>query len=424
MAVYRFISETLSSMFIAQFHSHFVTHLDRYLDLLRQMVGINSFTANPSGVDALGDLTAQVLNTLDFQAEFIQSTNPGYGRHLFLARGADPSAPTVVMVSHLDTVFSPEEELANAFHWRRDGQRIYGPGTVDIKGGTVMIYMLLDAIQVLAPAALDKTNWLICLDASEEALSLDFAGHCAQKMPMDTLACLVFEGGTPKSAAYPVVTARKGRAAFSIHVEGKSAHAGNSHPLGANAIVQMAHVIQKVAALTDYEKQLTFNVGRVSGGTVINRVPHQAHALVEMRCFAPLVFDAAVQSMLALNDISDITSQDGYRCRVKVQLSEQTEPWPRNPATERLFAVWQAAGEAQGITVTREERGGLSDGNMLWSRAPVLDGLGPAGNNAHCSERSPDGSKDQEYVLASSFVPKAMINLRGLLRLLGMEEAL
>ena len=58
-----------------------------------------------------------------------------------------------------------------------------------------------------------------------------------------------------------------------------------------------------------------------------------------------------------------------------------------------------------------EERGGLSDGNLIWDAVPTLDGLGPWGDNDHCSERSPDGAKLPEFVDASSFVPKAMLNI-------------
>ena len=42
------------------------------------------------------------------------------------------------------------------------------------------------------------------------------------------------------------------------------------------------------------------------------------------------------------------------------------------------------------------------------------DALGPVGGNAHCSERSEDGSKLPEYVEPGSFVPKAVLNLLAL----------
>ena len=46
-------------------------------------------------------------------------------------------------MSHLDTVFPPEEEARNNFRWQPEGDRIFGPGTHDIKGGTVMMWLVL-----------------------------------------------------------------------------------------------------------------------------------------------------------------------------------------------------------------------------------------------------------------------------------------
>lgn len=392
-----------------------------YFDIHRQMVEINSFTSNPKGVNMLGNLTAELYARLGFQAEFNQSADPRYGRHLFLRRlGNLPAGggTPLALVSHLDTVFPAEEERANNFHWSREGERIYGPGTVDIKGGTVMIYMLLDALRRFIPQVFEATDWRVCLNATEEVLSDEFSQLCLERLPANTRACLVFEGGTPTEGAFSVVVARKGRATYRLSAEGRSAHAGNYHHLGANAVVQMAHTIQKVAGLTDYQQQITFNVGTVSGGVVVNRVPHYAEAEVEMRAFSPEVFEGGIASMLALDGSSDNSSRDGYPCRLRVQLEERTAPWPRNPGTQSLYQVWESAASRLGLQIVPEERGGLSDGNLLWQAIPTLDGLGPDGANAHCSERSPDGSKEQEYARADSFIPKAMLNLAAIMDLL------
>jgi glutamate carboxypeptidase len=103
---------------------------------------------------------------------------------------------------------------------------------------------------------------------------------------------------------------------------------------------------------------------------------------------------------------------------VRLEVTRRTAPWSRNEATDGLLSVWQEAGEALGYHVRREERGGLSDGNHFWQVVPTLDGLGVAGGNAHCSERSADGSKDQEYCEMGSFVPKAVLNVTAVLQLL------
>src|SRR5262245_7996946 len=237
--------------------TYFEANLPRYLNLLRQMVAINSFTANPTGVNTLGELTAQYFAELGFEAETVQSVTAEYGRHLALTRPGQ-SECKIGLISHLDTVFPPEEEILHNFFWREAGDRIYGPGTVDIKGGTLMIYMMLEALQKFAPDMFETVTWVILLNAAEERGSADFGQLCIDRLGADALAALVFEGGRHFNQTYTVVTSRKGIAVYQIMVNGKAAHAGSAHTQGANAIVQLAHTVLRVAALTDYERDLTF----------------------------------------------------------------------------------------------------------------------------------------------------------------------
>jgi glutamate carboxypeptidase len=409
---------------------HLQDHLHEYLEYLRKMVGINSFTTNPKGVNRLGEFTSEMFAPLGFEAEFVQSKDKRLGKHLFLSRppvGLKLQNEIVKhkylgMISHLDTVFSPEEEINNNFQWRPIGDQIYGPGTIDIKGGTVMVYMVLDALRNFAAEIFDSTGWLICLNACEEVLSEDFSEFCLERLPLNTLACLVFEGGTQVADAMPLVVSRKGRATYLVQVEGRSAHAGNYHAQGANAILQIAHTVQKIASFTNYDQDITFNVGTINGGTVVNRVPHYAEANIEMRAFSPEIFQEGVDKMLALNGSSQVSSADGYPCKVSVTVNDRSAPWPPNPETQRLFDLWSSIANQLRLTVIPEARGGLSDGNLLWDHFPTLDGLGPVGGNAHCSERDPEGDKDQEYVLVSSFIPKALMNTLAILHLIESES--
>ena len=396
---------------------HLKKNLPAYLNLLRQMVAINSFTANPAGVNSLAEFTAKAFAKLGFQAETVQSVNPNFGQHLILTKpGA--SGRTIGLVSHLDTVFPPEEETRHNFVWREAGHRIYGPGTVDIKGGTVEMYMLLDALQQIVPLAYEQITWVVLLDASEEQGGFDFGELCVDRLGPSVLAALIFEPGFIVDEAFALVAARKGMAIYRVTVSGRAAHAGNDHGHGANAIVQLADTIRQIEAMTDHQHQITFNVGIVSGGISTNRVPHHAEAYVEMRAFAPAVFEEGIAKMLALNGQSTVRSVEGkHPCRVSVELIRKVAPWPRNRATDRLLNIWQATAESLEMQVIPQERGGLSDGNFFWEQIPTLDGLGPAGGNMHCSEQSEDGSKEQEYVDASSLVPKALLNTMAVLRL-------
>jgi len=403
-----------------RFVQFFEANLPYYLELLSQMVSINSFTSNSDGVNKLGDFTAGVFEKLGFEAERFPSENPFHGDHLVLTRMARSKemAPTIGLVSHLDTVFPPDDEKRNNFLWRIEGQRAYGPGTVDIKGGTVMIFMVLNGLRELAAELYESVNWIILINSAEETLEPQFGTLCLNKLPKDSLACLVFEGGRLRKSSFSVVTARKGMATYRIIVEGRASHAGSAHGKGANAIVQLAHTIARIAELTDYGKEITFNTATVAGGTVLNRVPHMAVASGEMRAFSPKVLEEGLAQLLSLQgDIKVQSSNGGYRCGVDVDIMDRWRPWPPNHDTNRLFSIWQAAGSEMGFEVNSQERGGLSDGNWFWDYVPTLDGLGPSGGNAHCSERSEDGRKEQEYVDIKSFVPKATLNSLAIIKL-------
>jgi glutamate carboxypeptidase len=390
------------------------------LEMLRQMVEINSFTSNRAGVNRLGRLTAECFASLGFSATFVPSNNPEWGEHLVMTR-AGRSVKSIAMVSHLDTVFHPDEELANHFRWQVEGDRIFGPGTLDIKGGTVMMWLVLTSLKKCVPEVFEEITWKLFWNSAEERLSNDFEQVCCSRFEQRTLAVLVFEAENRAGDKRLMVAARKGRATWKVTVEGRGAHAGGNLPQGVNAIVQLGRMVQQIDAFTDFAKGLTFNVGRIWGGTVLNRVPHEAAAEGEFRAFSPEVCQEAKARLLSLAGPGEISSPvDGYPSQVSVEITNESRPWPRNPATEKLLNFWiEASIELNTSPVSAEDRGGLSDGNSFWDIAPTLDGLGPWGDNDHCSERSQDGSKLPEFVEISSFVPKALLNTVAICKLVG-----
>lgn len=391
---------------------HLEEQLPRHLALLERWVGVNTYSENAAGVNELGRLSADAFAPLGFEAASHPSAHPWAGRHLLLTRHGR-SDRTVALVSHLDTVFTPAEEAANDFHYRTDGDRIHGPGVGDIKGGTLVALMVLDALHAAAPDAFDVVTWRLGLNATEERLDTEFNDLFRRHLAGPVLAVLVFEAGALSPGLWPLVVARKGRAEFRVDVEGRGAHAGSHFWDGRNAVVDAARLALAIDAVSDRDRERTVNVGRLQGGTETNRVPHAAGLLVEMRTFAGEHLDDGLARVRQI--VADFNAAGG---RATLTVTEMLPPWPRNDATARLLGVWRAAGAALDMDVVPQQRGGLSDGNLFWDRAPTLDGLGPTGAHSHCSERSPDGSKEQEFVLRSSFVPKALLSATALLSLL------
>ncbi len=389
------------------------SHLPAALAWLERWVGTNSFTANGAGVRALARATAEAFEPLGFVPEFVPSEHPGNGDHLFL-RKKGGAGPPVLLVTHLDTVFPPEEEAANDFRWRPEPAegRIYGPGTVDIKGGTALLWLVLATLAETSPDLFAAQDWLIAANASEETLSADFAARTRERCPHGAKGVLVFEGGLLRGREFTLVTGRKGKADYRLTAAGRGAHAGSFHAEGVNAIVALSHLVPRLAALTDYGNKLTVNVGSVSGGTVVNRVPHHAALELELRAFDPVVFARAQQAIEAMAG----PSSDVPGAVISVEKLGQTAPWPADARNEALLALFSEVAADQCATVVAEQRGGLSDANYLHDLGPTLDGLGPSGGNAHCSERSADGTKVPEFIEPTSLVPKAALVVEALRR--------
>jgi glutamate carboxypeptidase len=394
------------------------TFLPEALAHLRTLVGSNSFTANAAGVDAVADETERVFAPLGFSAQRVKCEIPGTGHHLFLSRkGA--GGPPVVLVTHSDTVFPAEEEQRNDFRWEEhpESGRISGPGVVDNKGGTMLIWMLLQTLKQAAPEVFERTHWIVAANAAEEVTGDDFGHATASLCGGKARAVLVFEGGPVDERGWHLVTSRKGRSTWSLQASGRAAHAGSQHADGINAIDALALALPGIAAQTCAEKQRTVNLGFVHGGTVVNRVPHEAQAEWECRAVTPAALAEADAYFASLS------GQAANGAVLTAERTGFTSPWPGGEAVQALYRHWEKAGQSLGLRTVSVPRGGLSDANHLWQLGPILDGLGPFGGCAHCSERSADGSKQPEYVETSSFVPKTALNAIALLSLLAEPEA-
>lgn len=403
----------LYSMSTLSFRSQVEVHYPEALRFLRSLVETNSHFSNVEGVEENARRVIRQFEPLGFKATRFPPSEAGRANHLFMECGRS-DAPAIALISHLDTVFLPEEEQANDFHWREEPDgRIFGPGTIDIKGGTAMMWLTLAALKDIHPQFFDSVRWILAWNAEEETCAcVPFGKRCKSVFPDDLLAALVFEMDNEAAEGISLLNARKGISAFKVIVKGRGSHAGARHENGANAVWQIARLIDRAQQLTDYEAGLTVNVGVVKGGTAHNCVPHYAEAELEVRAYNPQAFEQACAQIMALQDQVDVhAARDGYPCSIEVVHLKGVPPWPENPGTQKLLSLWQAAGEKVGSPVTWKPRGGISDGNWLSAHFPTLDALGPAGANAHASERSSDGTKEQEFVYAPSFIPKAEVNL-------------
>src|SRR5690606_28976189 len=174
------------------------------------------------------------------------------------------------------------------------------------------------------------------------------------------------------------VTARKGTGLAHISVHGRPAHAGIAHEKGRNAILEMAHQIIAIEAITDYDAGITVNVGTIEGGTTSNVVPGQCRVVVDFRLPS---MEAAEAILARLNALAPVNPD----LRIEIQAEVNRPPMPRTDAVGDLFL--KARGFAAEVGIDLEEApisGGGSDGNFIAAKGvPVLDALGADGDGAH-----------------------------------------
>lgn len=382
-------------------------------DFLKHLVGENSFTLNAEGVRKNADAIILQFASFDFSTLLLPSALSGAGEHLVLDSGGE--GVPILLVSHLDTVYPPEEQAAGYPGWDDLNNRILGPGTYDIKGGTVVMWMLLRCLQQHRPDLFSRYRWILAWSADEERLCADFSSEILKLFSSGPLACLVFEGDNRRQTGHEIVCARSGLAQFRFCVHGRSTHSGNSHSKGANAIVRIAGIVREIAELTNYERFTTVNVGIIRGGLTTNRVPDYAEILFEVRYRDQSHFE---ETRLALEALQDIGEEDHSRCVVVLETVQEIPAWVEAPGSLALARFWQKAGQSCGHPVTLGMRSGLSDANFFSSHVPTLDGLGPRGGNAHSIVKDGDRLSITEFVDQESFLTKSLINTLAIIDLL------
>lgn len=341
--------------------------------LLRELVEQNSHSAHRAGNEAVVD---RLVSAFDFgglrSARHADATGR-FGDHLVVETPACGAAGDhVLCIGHHDTVF-PRGTFEG---YRRDGDRAYGPGVLDMKGGLVVV---LAALRALEDAGELSRLPLRLITVSDEEVGSPTSAPLVRAMARGARAALGFESGRENDS---IVTARKGTGSVRVTAHGRAAHAGNDHAHGANAIWALARFIDRAQALTDYPRGLTINTGVVRGGEAKNTVPEHAEALFDLRYLHSVEGEALQAQLTALLDDAALGVAG---TRLDLERLSWRLPLERTPAS---VALAQAFGEhqlASGLAAGESplQGGGSDAANAAAEGVPAIDGLGPRGTGYH-----------------------------------------
>lgn len=353
------------------------------VEWLESLCAVDSRTvAGAAGATRVSELLGERLQALGFALEWVDAAGavPPRGRHLKAVRNPG-AAVRLLLLGHADTVLSPAEVRFRVDH--AEG-RVYGSGVCDMKGGCVV---LLEALRqaLEEDARFRDAGVTVLFNAAEEYCEPSFR-DLAREAARGARACLNFEPATLDAQGRPrIVVARKGVVRFNLRSMGRAAHAGNAHPAGVNAIRELARKIEQIEALTDYEREVTANVGRIQGGNVSNQVAAEAEALFEVRAFQEDRLQDVCAKVRALCEVSTVSSAaDGTPTQLALQEHRSYPPWPESAATAALAQRYQAFAERRGgAPVQCLRSGGGADSSHVADLTATLDGLGIRGGGMH-----------------------------------------
>jgi glutamate carboxypeptidase len=334
---------------------------------LRAWVECESPTWDAAAVNRMLDLAAREMAVMGASIEPIAGRQ-GFGG---CVRAKFPHArqnePGILIAGHLDTVhpLGTIEKLK----WRRDGNRCYGPGIFDMKGGN---YLALEAIRQLARAGIATTLPVTVLFTPDEEVGTPSARDLIEAEAKRNKYVLVPEPGRPNNG---VVTGRYAIARFNLEATGRPSHAGAALSSGRSAIREMARQILLIDGMTS--EDCTFSVGIVHGGQWVNCVATTCTGEALSMAKRQADLDRGVERMLALSGTSDDVT-------FKVTRGVTRPVWEPDAGTLALYDKARGVAASMGLDLPHGSAGGGSDGNFTGALGiPTLDGLGVRGADAH-----------------------------------------
>jgi len=307
---------------------------------------------------------------------------PSTGDHLKFTYGHAPEQ--ILILGHFDTVWD-QGRLA----YRVEGEKVYGPGILDMKSGIVIAMWGMKALKELG---LSPKKQIVFLCNSDEEIGSPSSRELIEAEAGKSAYTLVMEPAEAHTGA--LKTARKGVGIFTLKVHGRTAHAGNHHQEGVSAVEELARQIVMLQELTDYEKGTTVNVGIIQGGNRTNVVPDFAEAHIDVRVSSLEEADRISEAILGLQPILK-----GATLEISGQINRP--PMVRTEHTEALFQIACAIASELGMKLQEASVGGGSDGNFTAALSvPTLDGLGAEGEGLHA---------EHEHILADSLPERAAL---------------
>lgn len=369
------------------------SHLEEFLAVLQDVVDLESHTYGDRQVkDRCGSYLKELFEGIGFQVEAVDAGEIGF--HLSGKLGDHQDK--VLLVGHYDTVFPTGTTRERPFS--RQGDRAFGPGIFDMKGGLVGFYMAVKALKELdlLPADKEVDFFFNCDEEAGSGTSRERIVALAKQAK----ACLVAEPGH-KGEGY-VTAERFGRSVVTVTAHGVAGHAGNRPEYTANPLVELSKVVEELESRCDRSRGIWYSPVSLHGGDrgPTAMTPGDAYVIYDIRYLNEALgqeADAAVNGLCPTQPSVRFEVTGGVEKPPFIQTEESRWLW--NRAKEIT--------EEMGHTFLPARLGGGSDANFTAAAGcPTLCGLGLNGDFLH---------NPKEYVMIDT-IPDRVALLAELIR--------
>ena len=358
------------------------------LNLLAETVNVQSATENHAGVRATGAIYDREYRALGFETRWVElPASVGRAGHFVAEHRGKKGTPRLLLIGHLDTVLQQEP-------FRRDGDKAYGSGAADMKGGNLVA---LEAVRALQQAGgLRDMNITVVYTGDEEdpgepaLASREALLRAAEASDI----ALAFEGAAPGKA----VIGRRGIGSWRLHVTGEQGHSSGifGESRGFGAIFQAARILERFRTELR-EPNLTYNPAVIVGGTDVtydtatksgtalgktNVVPREVRVEGDVRYLSESQFESVRSKM------QQIVTDSLPRTSAQIVVEQSYPSMAPTDGNRRVLAVLDSASRdlgAEAIAAQDPIERGAGDIAFVCSdgRLACLDGLGAEGDNDH-----------------------------------------
>ena len=354
------------------------------VNLLKQITNLESPTNDKKAVDACVAFVANEFKKIGCKVTSISQKDIGDLTLAEFAPGRLKDADDQLLVlTHVDTVWPVGKIAKMPFYV--SGNKLFGPGVLDMKAGLVM---LLSSLAALRSLNLKPQKRISIFVNSAEETGHEAAYDVIRRLAKRSSLVLCLEPALPGGG---LKLERKGRLVVRLETKGRAAHGGTPEK-GVNAIEELMIQLQRTKRLRTGET--TINVGLVGGGEKANIVPEAAWAVLDIRFWKSLDREKILRTLKGAEPVL-------RGARVKATVESTTPPMERTKASARLFDQAREIASSIGISLTGGKTGGGSDASIAASLGvPALDGLGPDGDGIHA---------EHEHLLLPSLVDRTAL---------------